>query len=141
MAEQISTSAECAQGSASMGSNDSQNDIRLRRQCWLLAAALLSFLPAQAAEQPELSLKDTHGTTHSIAEYRGKIVILNFWATWCIPCKDEIPIFREVDKRYREKGVVVLAASLDDEKTKKYINQFTRSYKMNFPILVEATSD
>jgi thiol-disulfide isomerase/thioredoxin len=123
-----------------MGSNDSQHNARLRRQCWLFAAALLLVLPAQAAEQPELSLKDTHGTTHSIAEYRGKIVVLNFWATWCVPCKDEMPIFSEVDKRYREKGVVVLAASLDDEKTKKYINPFARSYKMTFPILVDATS-
>jgi thiol-disulfide isomerase/thioredoxin len=142
MAEQISTSAECAQGSASMGSNDShQHDVRLRRQCWLLAAALLSFLFAQAAEQPQLTLKDMQGVNHSIADYRGKIVVLNFWATWCVPCKDEMPIFGEVDKRYRAQGVVVLAASLDDEKTRKYINQFARSYKMNFPILVDATSD
>src|SRR5215468_6676101 len=102
-AEQISTSAECAPGSASMKSNDSQHDVRLGRQCWFFAAALLLIISAQAAEQPKLRLKDTQGTMHSIADYRGKIVVLNFWATWCIPCKEEMPIFSDVDKRYRDK--------------------------------------
>jgi len=122
-----------------MKSNDSQHDVRLGRQCWFFAAALLLIISAQAAEQPKLRLKDTQGTMHSIADYRGKIVVLNFWATWCIPCKEEMPIFSDVDKRYRDKDVVVLAASLDEEKTKKYINQFARSYKMTFPILIDAT--
>src|SRR5262245_11600515 len=122
-----------------MGSNNFQQDIHLRRHSWLFVAVLLTFLPARAAEQPELSLKDTQGTTHSIADYRGKIVVLNFWATWCMLCKEEMPIFTEVDKRYSRQGVVVLAASLDEQKTKKYINQFDRSYKMTFPILVDAT--
>lgn len=113
----------------------------LRRGCGLIFAILLSNLTIYAADRPELSLKDMQGVTHSIEEYRGKIVLVNFWATWCIPCKEEMPIFTEVDKRYRERGLVVLAASLDEQKTKKYINQFARSYKMTFPILVDATPE
>ena len=107
-------------------------------------AILILLLPSclgQTADHPELTLKDIHGVAHSIEDYRGKIVVLNFWATWCIPCKEEMPIFGEVDKRYWDRGVVVLAASLDEQKTKKYINQFARSYKMNFPILLDATPD
>jgi thiol-disulfide isomerase/thioredoxin len=95
----------------------------------------------RAADRPALTLKDMQGAAHSIEDYRGKVVIINFWATWCIPCKEEMPIFTDVDKRYRDRGVVVLAASLDEQRTKKYINQFARSYKMTFPVLVDATPD
>jgi thiol-disulfide isomerase/thioredoxin len=111
------------------------------QRCGAVLALLLCSLLAQAAERPELTLKDTQGVAHSIADYRGKVVVLNFWATWCIPCKEEMPIFAEVDKRYHDRDVIVLAASLDDQRTRKYIAQFARSYKMSFPILVDATSD
>ena len=114
---------------------------RRYQKFWVMVPVLVCSLLAYAAETPELTLKDTQGVTHSIADYRSKIVVLNFWATWCIPCKEEMPIFAEVDKRYRDRDVVVLAASLDDQKTKKYINQFARSYKMSFPIMVDATTE
>ena len=122
-----------------MGTSSFHRHPYLRRGCGLIVVILLSTLIMYAADGPELTLKDMQGVTHSIEDYRGKIVLVNFWATWCIPCKEEMPIFTEVDKRYRERGLVVLAASLDEQKTKKYINQFARSYKMTFPILVDAT--
>ena len=109
--------------------------------CWSIVALFISSFSLQAAEAPGLSLKDAQGIQHSLSDYRGKVVVLNFWATWCIPCKEEMRIFADVDKRYREQGVIVLAASVDDQKTKKYINQFARSNKMSFPILVDATTD
>ena len=108
---------------------------------WLTVGLFLCSVFIEAAEPPELSLKDRQGVAHSLSDYRGKIVVLNFWATWCIPCKEEMPIFGDVDQRYRRQGVIVLAASVDDQKTKKYINQFARSYKMSFPILVDAAMD
>ena len=134
-------SAECVQEYLSMARNSFRQDDHYLRYESVISAVLLSGLLVQAANRPELSLKDMQGVTRSIEDYRGKIVIVNFWATWCIPCKEEMPIFSEVDKRYRDRGVVVLAASLDEQKTKKYINQFARSYKMNFPILIDATPD
>lgn len=96
---------------------------------------------ANTQSVPDLALKDTLGATHNLSEFRGKIVLLNFWATWCIPCKQEMPIFVEAEKRYRDRGVIVLAASVDDSATKKYIPKFVHSHKMNFPILVDANSD
>jgi len=102
---------------------------------FLLAA--LGFRPVQ----PELSLNDTQGRHHTLSDYRGKIVVLNFWATWCVGCKQEMPIFVDVNKKYREKGVVVLAASVDDQSTKKYIAPFMHSYKMDFPVLLDANAD
>jgi len=103
----------------------------------LLLLAVLGFRPVQ----PELSLNDIQGKRHSLSDYRGKIVVLNFWATWCVGCKQEMPIFVDISKKYRDRGVVVLAASVDDETTKKYISRFSHSYKMDFPILLDANVD
>jgi len=105
-----------------------------------LMTLLLCLGSAFAQPQPELKLKDIDGKTHSLSEYHGKIVVLNFWATWCVPCKEEMPIFSEADKRYRQRGVVVLAASLDDDRTRKYVEKFAHAYKMDFTILMDATS-
>jgi thiol-disulfide isomerase/thioredoxin len=104
-------------------------------------AVLLLICNALAQEMTDLRLKDLSGQTHSISEYRGNIVVLNFWATWCTPCKDEMPIFVEADKRYRDRGVIVVAASLDDSATRIYVSKFVHSYKMKFPVLLGATAD
>jgi len=108
---------------------------------YFVAILLLLSVSAKPSSAPQLALKDMHGNAHSLSEYRGKIVVLNFWATWCIPCKTEMPIFVEVYKKYHDRGVVVLAASLDDEATRKYVSQYTRSYKMEFPVLVGASAN
>jgi peroxiredoxin len=101
---------------------------------------LLCFATAVGQSRPQLSLKDMDGKAHSLSDYRGKIVVLNFWATWCVPCKEEIPFFVEAQRKYGQHNVVILAASLDDNKTKKYIPKFVRSYKMEFPVLLDATA-
>jgi peroxiredoxin len=103
----------------------------------VLLLATVGFGPPQ----PQLSLKDAQGNIHNLSDYRGKIVILNFWATWCVPCKQEMPIFVDAYKKYHDRGVVVIAASLDDETTKKYVPQFAHSFKMEFPILLDANAD
>jgi peroxiredoxin len=96
-----------------------------RNLVWYLLAALLLPLGVRAQQETaELSLRDSVGRQHSLTEYRGKIVVLNFWATW-----------------YSEQGLIVVAASLDDSSTQQYIPRFARSYKMDFPILLEATTD
>jgi len=102
---------------------------------------LLCLGSAFGQSQPALSLKDAAGQTHNLSDYRGKIVVLNFWATWCVPCKEEMPIFSEAYKRYQQRGLVVLAASLDDAATKKFVAKFAHTYKMDFPVLLDATSD
>lgn|SRR5215471_3370108 len=94
-----------------------------------------------AQVHPDLVLADTQGTAHKLGEYGGKVVLLNFWATWCVPCKQEMPIFVEAAKRYRDRGFIVVAASLDDEQTRKYVPRFARSYRMTFPVLVGATAE
>jgi len=104
---------------------------------YLLALTLL--FGTAFAQAPELVLKDTQGAVHTLSDYRGKVVLLNFWATWCTPCKREMPIFVEADKRYRDQGLIVLAASLDDATTRMHVPRFAHAHHMTFPVLVDAT--
>jgi cytochrome c biogenesis protein CcmG/thiol:disulfide interchange protein DsbE len=63
---------------------------------------------------PEFSLDDLHGTHVDLARDRGKVVLLNFWATWCAPCKVEMPRFMEWQREYGARGLVVIGVSIDD---------------------------
>jgi peroxiredoxin len=70
---------------------------------------------AQRQAAPKFALKDSNGATVSPADYKGKVVLLNFWATWCVPCKAEIPWFQEFDTKFKDRGFAVLGVSLDEE--------------------------
>jgi thiol-disulfide isomerase/thioredoxin len=105
----------------------------------MLIAASAQSIRAQGA--PVLELPDSFGKTQRLEDYRGKVVILNFWATWCGPCAKEMPIFVEAQRKYGSRGAVVLAASLDDDQTKANIPAFVQKYRMDFPVLVGATAD
>ena len=88
-----------------------------------------------------LSLPDTHGNTQDVSKYKGKIVVLNFWATWCVPCQHEMPLLAEMQRKYEDKGVSVLGASVDDEKSQPLIQPFAEKNRIFFPLLVGATTD
>ena len=92
-------------------------------------------------QAPPFELTDHAGQLQRLEDYRGKVVVLNFWATWCVPCTTEMPIFVDIQKRYGGQGVVVLAASFDDEETKGNIPEFARKTGMNFPVLMGTTLD
>ena len=106
---------------------------------FVLTLLVRAVLAAEVA--PPLELKDSAGQIRKLADFRGKIVVLNFWATWCGPCAYEMSRFVETQQRYGDRGVVVLAASLDAEETKKNIPTFIDKHKMGFPVLVDATPD
>ena len=78
---------------------------------------------------------------HKLSQYRGKVVILNFWATWCGNVKRELPMLVEEQERYRDRGVVVIGASLDDATTVKRVRPFAKKEKIDFPIWIGATVD
>src|SRR5271155_1303217 len=65
--------------------------------------------------EPELTLKDLDGKDVSLSEYKGKVVLVNFWATWCEPCRVEIPWLIEMQQKYGDKGFVILGIALDEE--------------------------
>jgi peroxiredoxin len=64
---------------------------------------------------PEFALKDANGQTVHLADYRGKVVLLDFWATWCGPCKIEIPWFQEFERQHKDKGFAVIGVAMDEE--------------------------
>ena len=81
----------------------------------------------------DFSLKDLDGKNVALSSYKGKIVLLNFWATWCGPCKAEIPGFVELQEKY-QKDLVIVGFSVDDPADKA--KAFAAEYKMNYPILL-----
>ena len=84
---------------------------------------------------PEFALKDGSGKTVSLEKYRGKVVLLDFWATWCHGCKLEIPWFSEFERKYSAKGLSVVGVSLDDEGW-KVVKPFIEQKKINYPVVL-----
>jgi cytochrome c biogenesis protein CcmG/thiol:disulfide interchange protein DsbE len=80
------------------------------------------------------TMPDLHGKDVALSSFKGKVILLNFWATWCGPCKAEIPGFVELQDQYGKDGLVVVGYSVDDEapKAKAFADQF----KMNYPVLL-----
>jgi peroxiredoxin len=110
----------------------------------VLLTALLLAIPVLAGgtdSHPDISIWDVNMKPQSLSQYRGKIVILNFWATWCENCKTELPMLVEEGKRYKDRGVVVIGASLDDATTVKKVKPYAKKEKLNFPVWVGATLD
>ena len=93
---------------------------------------------------PALVLKDLNDKEGSLAQYAGKVVLVNFWATWCDPCRDEIPWLIDLQKRFGDKGFVVLGVAMDEEgkgPVEKYVEKERfdvngEKLAMNYPILV-----
>ncbi|MDO5629059.1 MAG: TlpA disulfide reductase family protein [Mobilicoccus sp.] len=91
----------------------------MRRRLWPVAAALLLLLAACSApspyprEAPELSGSDLDGASRSLADLRGQVVLVNVWASWCGPCRDEIPVLQEASEEFGE-GLAVLGINMRD---------------------------
>jgi len=78
-------------------------------------------------------LKDEHNLPVKLADYKGKVVIVNFWATWCGPCKSEIPDFVKLYSQYKDKGLVIVGISVDD--SPEQLQAFMREFHMNYPVV------
>ena len=83
----------------------------------------------------DFTLKDASGANVKLSDYKGKVVLLNFWATWCGPCKMEIPEFVEAYSKYRDKGFVILGVLSEDDPSQKDLQAFMGEFKMNYPVL------
>jgi peroxiredoxin len=105
------------------------------------AATSAAPAPALGAEAPALALRDLSGQEQTLASYKGKIVVLNFWATWCVPCRKEMPAFVNMQNEYAAWGVQVVAASADTAETQGQVVKFVREKKLSFPVWTGATTD
>jgi peroxiredoxin len=86
-------------------------------------------------EAPDFSLKDADGKTVQLASYKGKVVLLNFWATWCGPCRLEIPWFMDMQRQKRDKGFEVLGVAMDDEGWEA-VKPFLAELKVNYRVVI-----
>ncbi len=87
----------------------------------------------EGSEAPDFSLPDLDGKMHRLSDYRGKVVFLNFWATWCDPCKDEMPSMEMLHRTLKDKPFVIIAVSVD--KNREDIDEFLKEYNISFLIL------
>jgi peroxiredoxin len=84
---------------------------------------------------PDFALKDATGATVKLSDYKGKVVLLNFWATWCGPCKIEIPWFMEFQKTYKDRDFAVLGVSMDEDGWDS-VKPYVEEHKMNYRVLL-----
>ncbi len=123
-----------------------------------LGALLLAYSPAYAEQKktrsfveklvtldhkppaPEFALTDIKGETHRLADYQGKILLINFWAVWCVPCRKEMPALQRLWRDLQEQHVVVLAINWGDEE--KFVREFLDYVPgLDFPILIGGDMD
>jgi peroxiredoxin len=89
---------------------------------------------ADTAANLDFTLKDMNGASVKLADFKGKVILVNFWATWCPPCKAEIPGFIELYDQYKDQGLVILGVSGDDDP--ETLKAFASEWKINYPMIV-----
>lgn len=96
----------------------------------------LSTVPIEVSYPvPELTLTDLAGTSHSLADYQGQVILVNLWATWCPPCKEEMPTLQAFHNKYDDDGFAVIAIN-DGDPTPDVV-QFVEDYKLSFPVWLD----
>lgn len=101
----------------------------------LVSAVGACSVKQDSAVAPNFTLTDLKGTRISLSDYEGKVLFLNYWATWCPPCRAEIPDFIEVYNEYKDKGLEILGVSVDQISADK-VSDFVRKNKMNYPVAI-----
>ncbi len=103
-----------------------------------LLALLLTVSPAAALEGEracDLALPDLEGKAVHLSQLSGKVVVVNFWATWCDPCREEIPDFVQLHKEYRGRGLEIVGVSMDTGKEER-VRAFAMKFGIEYPIVV-----
>ena len=103
---------------------------------WLQSAKYEPLVVGKAA--PDFALTDLNDKPIKLSDYRGKVVFLNFWATWCAPCREEMPSMEVLFKNFEKDGLVILAVSIDRVTTTKDIPPFVKGMNLTFPVLIDS---
>src|SRR5262245_35510655 len=119
------------------------NSSILRPPCLIilivLTTAMIAFSPAtvlgQAVKAQQLELRDVNGRTVRSSDYQGKVVLINFWATWCPPCRAEMPDLVRLQRKYAKQGLQIIGITYPPER-KSRVRRFASSLKVNYPIVL-----
>jgi cytochrome c biogenesis protein CcmG/thiol:disulfide interchange protein DsbE len=103
---------------------------------WLQSAKYEPLAVGKPA--PDFSLSDLNDKPYRLSDFRGKVVFLNFWATWCKPCREEMPSMEILNKNFEKDGLVILAVSIDRVTTTKDIPPFVKGMNLSFPVLIDS---
>ena len=93
--------------------------------------------PQKGFLAPDFALETLEGEEVTLSELRGQVVILNLWASWCVPCQLEMPAFKDVFDEYKEKGLIILAVNSTSQDTPSAVEKFVTEYQLPFPILMD----
>jgi thiol-disulfide isomerase/thioredoxin len=96
---------------------------------------------AQAKRAPNLELKDLKGNTHKVSDLRGSVVVINFWATWCQPCREELPLLSRLSQEYAAKKVRFIAVSADEVKDRAKVDQLLSRTPLGMEVWLGADVD
>ena len=114
----------------------------MTKRFYLIAAALLILSGADSASPliplqgnvPGYKLKTLEGKRISLRDYRGSPLLINFWATWCVPCRKEFPIIKEIQNKFGKDGLVILAVNVDDTRSISGVKSFVSAHSLDFII-------
>jgi peroxiredoxin len=106
---------------------------RVELQAWVNRE--MDTTPAVGQKAPDFSLADLKGMTVRLDDFRGKVVIINFWATWCAPCREEMPLLQQFALANSQDAVVI---GIDLDEPEDLVTSFVEQYKIDFPILMDA---
>ncbi len=101
----------------------------------ILCLLTISLVSAENRTAPDFTLTNSKGAPLTLSRYKGKVVLLDFWATWCGGCKEEIPWYIEFQKKYKKQGLTVIGVSMDDGGW-KLVKPFLKQKGMKYPIVI-----
>ena len=110
----------------------------------VIAVGLVGFLVSTAGassisgKAPEFTLKSRGGQNVRLSDYRGQVLLINFWASWCGPCRQEMPLLEDLYKRYSKLGFTILGVNVDTDSTKA--NNYLKDMSVTFPILYDTSN-
>lgn len=103
------------------------------------SAAKRSEYPPLAEKAAQADMRNMDGTTSKVADRKGKVVLLNMWATWCGPCREEMPILVKMQDQYRDKGFEIIGLNTDDGDTPEMVNDFAKEMNLNYTLVFAPT--